>query len=171
MVAMANHLDPTFIRAQIENLRHTHPGIWDEGDETLLADMLEAETGLNEFLARVVDVMDDAEENIDGINIKMDERKARKVRFEQRYEAMRELAKKLMDQAGVPKVVLPAATLSIRAGQPRVIITDEARLPESFVRIKREPDKHLIASYLKSGEPVPGAELSNSEPQLAIRVK
>ena len=84
---------------------------------------------------------------------------------------MRALAFKVLVQAGVKKLELVAATLSIRAGQPRVIITDEARLPEQFVRIKREPDKHLIASHLKAGERVEGAELSNSEPTLAVRVK
>ena len=84
---------------------------------------------------------------------------------------MRALAFKLLKQAGLKKLELTAATLSIRAGQPRVIITDEARLPDYFIRIKREPDKHLIASYLKAGDAVEGAELSNSESVLAVRVK
>jgi len=34
---MSSRLDPTFVRAQIELLRVTHPDIWDEGDERLLA--------------------------------------------------------------------------------------------------------------------------------------
>ena len=51
---MPDRLDPTFVRAQIALLRVTHPNIWDEGDEQLLADMLEGETGLHEFLAAVV---------------------------------------------------------------------------------------------------------------------
>jgi hypothetical protein len=168
---MSHRLDPTFVRAQIELLRISHPGIWDDGDEQLLADMLEAETGLNEFLARVVDVMDDAEENIDGIETKMDQRKARKARFEQRYEAMRALAFKLMQQANLKKLVLPTATLSIRAGTPKVIITDEAALPENCIRIKREPDKVLIKELISQGVPISGAEMSNAEPTLAVRVK
>jgi len=168
---MSHPLDPTFVRAQIELLRVSHPGIWDDGDEQLLADMLEAETGLNEFLAHVVDIMDDAEENIDGIETKMDQRKARKARFEQRYEAMRALAFKLMQQANVKKIVLPTATLSIRNGQPRVIITDEAALPENCIRIKREPDKVMIKELINQGVPITGAELSNAEPTLAVRVK
>jgi hypothetical protein len=168
---MPDRLDPTFVRAQIEALRITHPGIWESGDEKLLGDMVEGETGLHEFLTRVVDVMDDAEENIDGIQVKMDERKARKARFEQRYEAMRTLAKKLMEQAGLRKIVLPTATLSISAGPPRVIVTDEARLPPDCIRIKREPNRIAIKERLERGEHVDGAELSNSEPQLAVRIK
>ena len=168
---VSNRIDPAFVRAQIELLRHTHPDIWDEGDETLLADMLEAETGLNEFLEGVDARRADAEERSVGVEKRIVDNVARRNRYDRRVDAMRSLAFKLMQQAGLRKLELTEATLSIRAGQPRVIITDEARLPEQFVRIKREPDKHLIASHLKAGEPVPGAELSNSEETLAVRVK
>jgi Siphovirus Gp157 len=164
-------LDPTFVRAQIEALRYSHPGIWDEGDEQLLADMLEAETGLHEFLVHVYDVMDDTEELIEGIDIKMDERKARRERLERRYQAMRELARKLMDQAGLRKVVLPTATLSIVAGRPKVIVTDEAALPPGCVRILTEPNREAIKKRIAAGETVPGAEMSNAEPYLKVSSK
>jgi hypothetical protein len=169
--AMPNRLDPTFVRAQIELLRHTHPDIWDADDETLLADMLEAQTGLNELLAAIVDRMCDAEAFAAGLDLMLATMKARRDRFDQCKDAMRSLAFRLMTQADVHNIKLTQATLSVRAGQPRVVITDEARLPEQFVRIKREPDKHLIASHLKAGETVPGAEISNSEPVLSVRVK
>ena len=171
---MANRLDPTFVRQQIELLRVTHPEVWD-GDEQLLADMLEGSTDLHGFVSATVRLMRKAEANAKGARADADEYAAplmlRAARFEQRSEALRGLMFKLLMHAGLKKLELAAATLSIRAGQPRVIITDEARLPESFVRIKREPDKHLIASHLKAGEPVPGASLSNSEPVLSVRVK
>ena len=166
---MSDRLDPTFLRAHIEALRHSHPQIASEEDQWLLT--LESETDLHEFLARVVARMQDTDAKIDGIGNLIAALKARCDRFEQRSDAMRALMFKLLMQAGLKRLELAAATLSIRAGQPRVIITDEARLPENFIRIKREPDKHLIASYLKAGEHVPGAELSNAEPSLAVRVK
>ena len=166
---MPDRLDPTLLRAHIEALRHSHPQIANEEDAWLLT--LESETELPEFLARVVARMQDTDAKIEGIGNLIAALKARCDRFEQRSDAMRALAFKVLVQAGVKKLELAAATLSIRAGQPRVIITDEARLPENFIRIKREPDKHLIASYLKAGHPVDGAELSNSPPQLAVRIK
>jgi len=168
---MADRLDPTFVRAQIELLRVTHPGIWDAGDETLLADMLEGETDLHAFLATVVRRMLEAKAYADGIGDLIHEMNDRQARFEARGDAMRALAYRVMNWAEVRKLELPIATLSIRAGQPRVIITDEAQLPEQFVRVRREPDKHLIASHLKAGERVEGAELSNSEETLAVRTK
>jgi len=166
-----NRLDPTFVRAQIEHLRLTHPGIWDEGDEQLLADMLEGETDFHRFLAAVVRRICEAEACADGIGDLIREVKERQQRFEQRSEAMRAMAFKLMNAADVRKLELPQATLSIRAGSPRVIVTDEARLPEHCIRIKREPDKVAIKEHLARGEPVAGAELSNREDVLSVRIK
>jgi hypothetical protein len=169
---MPDRLDPTFVRAQIELLRITHPGIWDDGDEQLLADMLEAETGLFEFLMTLMRraLVDDAAV-VRGSDAIVTEFRERRDRYERRIEAARTLAFKLMQQANVRKIELPIATLSIRAGQPRVIITDEAALPENCIRVRKEPDKIAIKEQLAHGEPVPGAELSNSEPVLSVRVK
>jgi len=169
---MTHRLDPTFVRAQIELLRISHPGIWDDGDEQLLADMLEAETGLHEFLIALMRrALIDDDTVVRGTEAIMAEMKARRVRYELRIEAARTLAFKLMQQANVRKIELPIATLSIRAGQPRVIITDEAALPEHCIRVKREPDRVLIKDLIGQGVPISGAELSNAEPTLAVRVK
>jgi hypothetical protein len=164
-------LDPTFVRAQIEALRVMYPGIWEDDDQVLLADMLEGETGLHEFLTAVVRRMLEARASIGGIGQYISELKVRQDRLDQRVEAMRALAFKLMQAAEVRKLELIPATLSIRGGQPKVIVTDEAALPPDCVRIKREPDRIAIKEHLSRGEPVAGAELSNSEPTLAVRVK
>jgi len=62
-------------------------------------------------------------------------------------------------------------TASIRPGQPHVLVTDGTALPDTMVRVKREPDKTLIGAALKAGDTVPGAELSNSAPNLTIRTR
>jgi len=168
---MSSRLDPTFVLAQIELLRLRYPNIWDEDDEVLLADSLEGETHLHEFLAVVVARMCDADAFAVGLNAMLNDLKERRDRFNDRYEAMRTLAFKVMTAADVRKLELAQATLSIRAGQPKVIVTDEAALPENCIRIKREPDKIAIKEHLARGEPISGAELSNAEPTLAVRVK
>jgi hypothetical protein len=167
---MADRLDPAFVRAQIEALRVMHPDVWEDGDDTLLL-ALESETDLREFLTALVRCMLEADAFAEGTAHLIDDIKARQQRFVQRSDAMRSIAFRLMQQAAVKKVELPAATLSIRVGVPRVIVTDEAALPPNCVRIKREPDKVAIKEHLARGEPVAGAELSNSEPVLAVRVK
>jgi Gp157 protein len=53
-----------------------------------------------------------------------------------------------------------------------VIITDEKKLPDGYVRTKREPDKKKIGDDLKQGVVIPGAELSQGgEPTLTIRTR
>ena len=168
-MAFSTRLDPTLLHRHIEALRVTHPQIANEEDQWLLT--LESETELPEFLARVVARMQDTDAKIDGIGNLIATLKARCDRFEQRSDAMRALAFKVLVQAGVKKLELAAATLSIRAGQSKVIVTDEARLPPDCIRTRTEPDKVAIKDRLARGEPVDGAELSNSEPTLAVRVK
>jgi len=171
MTSTSRRIDPVFVLAQIELLRLRYPQIWDDGDEQGLANALEGETELHEILAAVVARMCDADAFAVGINALINDLKARRDRFNDRYEAMRTLAFKLMDAAGVRKVELAAATLSIRAGQPKVIITDEAALPPNCVRIKHEPDKIMIRELIDQGVPVAGAEISNNEPVLSVRIK
>lgn len=161
-------LDPHFVRAQIESLRVTHPSIWEDGDDETLMLALESETELREFLIAVVRQMCEADALAEGTDIELAHIKTRRQRFEQRSEAMRALTFRLMNAAEVRKMVLPQRTLSIRAGQPRVIITDETALPENCVRIKREPDKIAIKNHLMRGERINGAEMSNAEPVLAV---
>jgi len=166
---MADRLDPTLLRAHIDALRYSHPQIANEEDQWLLT--LESETELHEFLARVIARMQDTDAKIEGLGGLIVQLKARCDRFEQRSDAMRALALRVMNWAEVRKIELPQATLSIRAGQPKVIITDESSLPPDCVRVRTEPNKTAIKEQLERGEHVPGAELSNSEPTLAVRVK
>lgn len=168
-MAMPDRLDPTFLRAHIEALRHSHPQIANEEDQWLLT--LESETELHEFLARVIARMQDTDAKIEGLGDLMAKLKTRCDRFEQRSDAMRGLMMKVMMQAGVRKLELAAATLSIRNGVPKVIITDEARLPPDCIRVRTEPNKTVIKDLLARGEHVPGAELSNSQETIAVRIK
>ena len=168
---MSERLDHTFVRTQIEHLRLTHPGIWDEGDEQLLADSLEGQTDFHKFLSAVVRRICEAEAFVDGIGDLIIDIKARQQRFERRGEAMRALAFKVMSAAEVRKVELRQATLSIRAGVPRVLITDETRLPPDCIRTRTEPNKIAIKERLERGDEVPGAEMSNREEVLSVRIK
>jgi len=168
---MSNRLDPTFVFAEIERLRVTYPQIWEDGDEQLLLDSLEGETDFHRFLAAVVRRICEAEACAEGIGDLIREVRERQARFEQRSDAFRGMAFKLMIAAEVRKVELPQATLSIRVGTPKVIVTDEAALPPDCIRIKREPDKIALKEHLMRGEQIAGAELSNAEPVLALRIK
>jgi hypothetical protein len=162
-------LDATRVRAQIDALRAAHPEIWEDDD--LTADMLEGETDLWPLLAEVVERVEHAVGMQRSLADRIADLKARKDRFARREEVMRGLAMRLMNIAEVRKVELTEATLSIRQGARKVIITNEKELPLPCVRIKREPDKLAIRGYMQQHGSCPGAELSNAEDVLTVGTK
>lgn len=156
------------IKRHIEFLLAAYPEMGE--DETLRSDMIEGETDAFEFLSNLTRKIGEAKALTEGTDLYVKELRERTARVDRRIEGLRFLAFKIMESANLKKAELPEATLSIRNGVPKVVITDETALPDIAVRIKREPDKTRIKELLQEG-PVAGACLSNAEPTLSIRVK
>lgn len=144
-------------------------------DEQTLADTLEGISSIDEALAAVARSIEDDEALADGCKKRMVELAERAARFSQRIETKRRLIAETMERAGLAKVTLHDMTLSLSHPAPKVIITDESRLP-AHVMVAPEPpapkpDRKAIAGLLKSGVAVPGAELSNGGISLTVRRK
>jgi hypothetical protein len=163
------NLHPDSVRQEIARLLLLYPELAE--DDVLRADMIEAETTVHEFLSRVLRRLAERQALAVGISEYAKDIGERKARVERGCEALRDLIFKIMNDAKLRKVELPEATLSVRATGPKVIITDEAALPDICIKIKREPDKTAIKESLASGQHVPGAELSNGSETLSIRIK
>jgi hypothetical protein len=75
-----------------------------------------------------------------------------------------------MTAAGLRKLETPLVTVTVRAGSPRVDVTDAAALPAQYMRTpKPEPDKVAIKAALASGTPVPGAALARGAESVQFR--
>lgn len=163
-------LDPGTIRQQIENLKLVHPELI-EDDEAWLA-TLESETDFNDLLTTIVRRIEDTKALVIGTKDRFEELKARKDRFEQRVESLRNLAFKLMSAAELAKVELSEATLSLRAGTQQVVgDADPNDLCDVYCKITRTLDRTAIKDALKDGVTVPGFQLTNAPPSLTIRIK
>jgi hypothetical protein len=162
-------LDLKYIQQEIAALILLHPEL--EEDDILRADSIEGETRAFEFLARIVRKIGATRALADGTAEYIGQLQERKARFERREQALRAFCFKVMNTADLKKVELSEATLSIRAGQPKVVIINEHEIPDAFMRIKKEPDKTKIKTALQANEYVAGTALSNSEPALTIRTK
>jgi len=162
-------IDIARLSREIEALIAEYPELAD--DEQLRADMLEGETSIDDVLTRIVRREREAQAFAGGIKSEMDDLASRLVRYERRGQAMRALAKRVLEAASLTKKELPIATLSIRNGQPKVIITDESAVPDAYCKVTRTPDKTRIKEAIAAGEAVPGAVLSNGEPTLTVRCK
>src|SRR5262245_8580308 len=116
--------DVDTVRQQIANLLVMHPELAE--DDVLRADMVEGSTDAHEFLSSLTRKIGEDEAAAAGLEEYRHDLLVRKARLEHRAEVLRALAFKVMQAADLKKVELPEATLSVRNGTPKVIITDEA---------------------------------------------
>jgi len=140
-------------------------------DEDAIADAVEGETNFMEAVGGAYDRLAEIEMLDKAI---ADRRKAlgeRQERLSSTGERLRTAISVAMATAGIRKVELPEATLSIRANPPRAIPTCEADIPSQFWTPQPPKlDRAALLRALKEG-PVPGASLSNGGETLSIRVK
>ena len=162
-------LDLHSIRHAITALLAANPEL--DEDEVLRTDMIEGETLAFDFIAELVRKIGTTQAIAAGTAEYIGQLQERKARLERREHSLRTLIAKVMNTAQITKAELSEATVSIRAGVPKVVIIDEQQIPGEFWRIKKEPDKTRIKAVLQTGNDVPGTALSNSEPILAIHIK
>lgn len=143
-----------------------------ELNEATLSDMLGAEgCDVMEAIAQLLRAARHAKAQADALSAMIDDMASRKARYLRRNDSMRGTVFAILDALGLAKVEFPDISASIRSGQPSVVITDEASVPDMYVELVRKIDKQTVASVLKSGGEVPGAMLSNSLPTLTLRTR
>lgn len=157
------------IRDEIIALLLAHPEL--DEDEILRADMIEGSTSAHEFVSILLRKIGATQALTEGTRAYVAELRERVERLERREQALRQLIRKVLEAANLPRMDRPEATVSMKAGVPRTLITSEVDLPIEFWRIRRDPDLTKIKVALKDGVHVPGAVLSNPEMVLSIRVK
>ena len=140
-------------------------------DEQALADTLEGETGLADAAAALIRSAIDDEAYEEACAKLAADKRERAVRFGQRALKRREAALVLLQAAGLKKLEQPDFTASVAQGRGKVVITDEAALPDQFFRVSRAPNKTAVSDALKDGQTVPGALMSNGEPTLTVRTR
>lgn len=140
-------------------------------DPEMLEALGEATEDVHALLARVLRAAVDADDLMEGAKERAQIIGARAARYGSQKDQLRALAMAILDTIGETRVKLPDLTASIGAGKPRVNITDEALIPDEYMRIRREVNKTEILSGMVLGELVPGAELLPPMPVLTIRTK
>lgn len=142
-----------------------------EDDPEMLEALGDATEDVRELLARVLRAVVDADDMMEAAKERARIINARAARYASQKDQLRGLAMAIMETLGDPKVKLPDLTASIGPGKPRVNITDEALIPDEYVRIKHEPNRAEILAGMVLGELVPGAELLPPVPTLTVRTK
>jgi hypothetical protein len=152
-----------------EQLRAICPDI--EQDDTLFADMLEAEAGdALAVIERLVQGALDAEDHAEAAGKRLADLAERRARFERRAHACRTVALAALEAINLRKLERPHFTVSIYQQKPPLLV-DEQWLPSEWWRSKREPKRAEIRAALSANEKIPGAQFGNPMPGLSIRTR
>lgn len=161
--------DAQAVRTQISALIAHYPEL--EEDATLLADTVDGETDFERVAEKVFEFIRQAETLAHAIKERKDDMGERQKRYERQGESGRRILISLMKAARTEKLVLTEATISLTKPRDSVTITDLDALPQGFFRSERKALSKEILAEIKSGHPVPGAELVTGEGGIAIRTK
>jgi hypothetical protein len=150
----------------------------DQGGETdadaLLAITIDAGVDVHGLMLRLCLAADEDGTNAEACKKREADTAARRRRFSRHEEAKRAaifgILQALPELFPAGKFKHALADASIRRGKDGIIVTDEAKLPDRFVKTERTPKKAEIAeAILKDGEIVPGAEKRNGAPYLHLK--
>ncbi len=137
-------------------------------DEQLYLDCLEGETDLFELVRKLLEQIEEDEGLQASLAEQIENRKARKVRAAERVKHNREAIQALLECAGLDKLALPEATVSVRKVAPKLIVTDPEAVPDAFCTFTRKPD---MAAIKAADTPLPGVSYDNGGVSLTVRRK
>lgn len=140
-------------------------------DERAYLDTLEGETDLYEWVSRLLGKIEDDEGIIAALSAQIEDRNLRKSRAGERVKSHRNAIQALLECARLDKLALPEATVSVRDVPPKIIVTDEAAVPDELCKFTRRPDMAAIKAGVESGAAVPGVSFDNGGTSLTIRRK
>jgi hypothetical protein len=161
--------DVSYTAKAIDDMLTAYPELLE--DESLRADMLEAETDLPSIASKILRVRGERLAYAEGLNLHIKVLTERRDRFARGADGLKGLLLRLMATAQLPKLTLPEATVSVTAGRKTVSIEDVEQLPQGTFTLVRQPDKAVIKAMIDAGDDVPGAALVTSENSLTVRVK
>lgn len=152
-----------------DSLLAEYPELADDSDA--LTDTLDGEAQALDLVARLIRDAREDDSMADALTPMQRDMAERKSRLASRADKRRDAALKLMNAIGERKIVRPDFTASVRAAPPKVIVTDDAALPDAVCKFERKPDRSAIKEALERGEAVAGAMLGNGSETLTIRTK
>jgi hypothetical protein len=117
----------------------------------------------------IVHVLRELDLDIDKIRAEEQRLTARRRAAEANRERLREHVKQTMAATGTTKIKAGTISLSLSEGPDKVVVDDEALIPETYLRIKKEPNKTAIHdAYRETGECVAGSHI---ERVWALRIR
>lgn len=141
-----------------------------QDDERGWLDLIEGETSAMELVTKLLDGIEADEGDDEVLAKQIEARQARRARCKARIAARRQSIMAIMETAGLKKLPLPEATLSLGSTKAKLAVNDPAAVPAEYgdTVIKPSMDK------IKAAFPIDGAlpnwlRVDDARPSLTIR--
>lgn len=147
-----------------------------ETDDPFVLGTAEGSCDLQDHIAAMLREALASEAQADGIKQHIKAMEAREERLNTRAGKLRAKAKWAMQEAGLPKISQPDFSVTMSAGQQRVVTTREADAADhatnfALVSSKYSWRKDALKKYIDAGVTFDFAYLSNPEPVMTVRTK
>lgn len=121
--------------------------------EENLALAIESETSLREVVEKLLDDEHEADADIDKMKSRIGDLQARKKMYEVRKETIRSIIAVALGQSGANSLRTAFGTVTIKAGVPELIVTNEAEIPvEYFEQPDPVIDKKALGAAVRNVE-------------------
>jgi len=141
-----------------------------EFDEQTIADSLSLIT--DDFDKKAINIasyVKNLEADIEAMKNAEKEINARRKLLGNKYDNMRGYLKTHMEKCGGKPIHSPYFDITIKKCPPSVKIDDETKLPDEYIRIKKEPAKDLIKEALNNNIIIEGCSLVKDNTRLEIK--
>lgn len=144
-----------------------------EDDERGWLDALEGETDAFELVRKLLNKIEDDEGAAAELKEQMDNRKLRKDRLDNRVSKYRDAIMAVMECAGLDKLALPEATLSVRDIAAKLVVNDPAAVPDEYTTPNPKPSMDAIkAAFSPDNDNLPNwLRVEPARPSLTVRRK
>ncbi len=155
--------------AQVSALRTMLADQFEDDDRGWL-DLLEGETDAHALVRRFLDQIE-AEDGVHAaLTEQMDARKVRRDRSDTRKAAAREAIATVLKCAGIDKLPLPEATITLRETAVKLVVNDAAAVPQEYAKATWKPEMAKINAAFGDAEQLPNW-LRRDEPRPSLTIR
>tara|TARA_B100001093_G_C26502623_1_gene873983 strand:+ start:98 stop:580 length:483 start_codon:yes stop_codon:yes gene_type:complete len=134
-------------------------------------DTLHGETDILDLVGSALEELNSADGDIEKLSYLIKIYSDRRDIVKYRKDSIKRSLQSILHITGQKKIPHALATVSLRDGSERVVITNPEEIPSQLCKVTRTPDKAEIKKQLLAGEKIEGARLETGPSTISVRMK
>lgn len=140
-------------------------------DDPELNDIIQTETNIDGLLDKLLFKYNCEDDFQDAANVHIENLMARHLASRNRQDGLKDVLQIIMESMPDKTKRLPAGTVTLRAVAPKVVITDESKLPDDCFEVVRKLSKAKVNELYQSKGSLDGCYETNGGQSITIRRK